>query len=110
MSHLSEDVGFQIWIDISSAMKYLHAEEILHLDIKDKNILLDQGGRAKLCDFELSMQHTVKPVAHNGGTSRYIPPQFILSGERGRPDDVWAFGIVMMVVLGILSRVSRVAE
>ena len=107
MSQLSEDAGFQIWIDISSAMEYLHAKEILHLDIKDKNILLGEDGRAKLCDFELSMQHTVKPVAHNGGTPKYIPPEFILSGERGRPDDVWGFGIVMMFVLGILPRVSE---
>ena len=107
MSQLPEDTGFQVWIDIGCTIEYLHTKEILHLDIKDKNILLGKDGRAKLCDFELSIQHTVKPVAHNGGTPKYIPPEFILSGDRGRLDDVWGFGIVMMFVLGILPRVSE---
>ena len=75
-------------IDISSAIEYLHAKEILYLDIKDKNIPFSEDSRGKLCDFELLIQHTIKLVAHSRGTPKYMLPEFILSGERGRPDDV----------------------
>src|SRR3989338_8750265 len=39
-----------------SAMRYLHYQEILHLDLKAGNLLLDSNGCLKLTDFGLSRQ------------------------------------------------------
>jgi len=37
-----------------SAIEYLHAYKVAHMDIKLENILLDENYQAKLCDFDLS--------------------------------------------------------
>ena len=101
MSNLSEDVAHQIWIDISSGVEYLHSKKMLHLDIKAQNILLSEGRRAKICDFGISVQNAVEPVPFDGGTPTYTPPEFLRTGKRGRPADVWDCGLVMMFVLSI---------
>jgi len=101
MSKLSEDIRHQVWIDVSSGLEYIHAQNILHLDIKPQNILLGYGGQAKICDFGFSVQSAIS-MAYGGGTPDYIPPEYVDSGERGRPADVWALGITMLFVLGFV--------
>ena len=101
MSKLSENERHQVWINVSSGLEYIHAKNILHLDIKPQNILLGPDSRAKICDFGFSVQ-CVSPIAHGGGTPHYIPPEYLNAGERGRPADVWAFGITMLFVLGLM--------
>ena len=100
MSQLSENTAYQIWIDISSGMEYLHANNIFHLDIKAENVLLSERGRAKICDLGYSVQHAVEPIPFNGGTPTYTPPEFVPSGNRGSPADVWGGGLIMGFVLG----------
>ena len=103
MSTLSEDVQFNVWIDVSSGLEYIHAHNILHLDLKPQNILLGQGRQAKICDFGFSVQHNVESsVFYSGGTPSYIPPEYIPNGKLGRPADVWALGITMLFVLGLI--------
>ena len=40
--------------DIAAAMAYLHSHQIIHRDLKAKNILVDSNWRAKVCDFGLA--------------------------------------------------------
>lgn len=102
MWKLPEATSHQIWMDISNAMKHIHARKVLHLDVKPENILLGPGGRAKICDFGFSVQEAEGPIPYNGGTPRYTPPEYVLTGERGRPADIWGLGIVMMFLLRII--------
>jgi serine/threonine protein kinase len=102
MSQLSTDLQRRVWIDISDGLEYIHAQNIVHLDIKPQNILLSGSDRAVLCDFELSVERAVKPVSNNGGTPCYIPPEYLLDEKRGMPGDIWAFGVTMLFVFGLM--------
>jgi Protein kinase domain len=55
--HLTWKMRYQIAIDTAKALSYLHQDcrhQILHLDVKPGNILLDEFFRAKLSDFGIS--------------------------------------------------------
>ncbi|PVF94193.1 kinase-like protein [Serendipita vermifera] len=82
---------------------YLHLLEppIVHGDIKPANILVDQYGVPKLCDFGLSSIFLAEgasglttTTAHTG-TERYLAPELVMSVTRPtRESDVYAMGCV----------------
>jgi serine/threonine protein kinase len=41
----------RLFLQLLSAVEYLHCNDILHRDIKSENILLDHNYNLKLCDF-----------------------------------------------------------
>lgn len=53
-SALSEDQALSVIREISDALKTIHSNSLLHLDIKPANILFDDRGRAVLIDFGVS--------------------------------------------------------
>lgn len=45
---------WQIAVNVAEGLAYLHGRNIVHRDLKSANILLDDHGRAKICDFGLA--------------------------------------------------------
>ena len=100
-------------IDILSALTYCHDEmKMSHHDIKPENIVIDQYGRAKICDFGLahvlSSQFTelfARPKL--GGTLLYLSPQLIKCALKIDQEydffaaDVWAFGVTAYTILSM---------
>jgi len=43
---------------IAEALEYIHSHNIIHLDVKPANILIDKAGNAKLIDFGIAKQYT----------------------------------------------------
>lgn len=87
----------RIMHDISKALHYIHARNLVHNDIKPSNILYSAERGAALCDFGLSTNKNT-PLT-TGGTPYYVPPEFIGAKQRGTPSDVWALGVTMLYVL-----------
>ena len=93
---------FKCLLGIVDALRYLHRQGVLHLDLKPLNILLDDDFNPKICDFGLSrcipqsftksVQMTIKNL---GGSPLYMAPE-ILQGEThfGYAVDVYAFGLI----------------
>lgn len=54
---LSEDMAIRYISQVSDALSYLHSNNILHLDIKPSNVLLDDQDRVILIDFGISKHY-----------------------------------------------------
>ncbi|KAH9523826.1 hypothetical protein Btru_047129 [Bulinus truncatus] len=87
-----------------SAVKYLHDMNIVHRDIKLDNILVDDGHRIFLTDFDLSC--SVVPgcptVDKRVGTEQYLAPEMVKSPSgsyNGFKLDIYALGVVLFCLL-----------
>lgn len=86
---------------LADAVRFLHANGILHRDIKDENVILDGSGRCQLIDFGSAAHwRPGKKWDTFSGTLHYASPE-IIAGETygGKEQDVWALGVVTYVLL-----------
>lgn len=90
-----------IFKQICEGVKYLHERGIVHRDIKDENVILDKDSHVQLIDFGSSAY--VKPNKLFDtfcGTIDYCAPEILLGRKyAGPPQDVWALGILLYVLI-----------
>jgi hypothetical protein len=64
---------------VADALSYIHAQGILHLDLKPENVLCDEGGRVKVTDFGLALAEvdagTLAALGAAYHTIDYCPPE-----------------------------------
>lgn len=82
---------------IASALGYLHKQNIIHNDIKPRNILYDADRGPTLIDFGLATHAGSRPCL--GGTAWYVPPELMFDNKRSFESDVFALGITLLFLL-----------
>jgi protein-serine/threonine kinase len=89
-----------IFKQICSAIYHLHNHGIVHRDIKDENVIVDENGLIKLIDFGSAGYTKQGPFDVFVGTIDYASPE-VLRGDKyeGKPQDVWALGILLYTML-----------
>ena len=87
----------RVALDICAGLNYLHLSSpaIIHRDLKPANVLLDEYGRAKLCDFGISRQLVDEPAHTRIGTPSFMSPEVLEGLPYGPAVDVYSFGMLL---------------
>lgn len=78
---------------IASAVEVLHGMEIIHRDLKTKNIMLTADGICKIGDFGVAKVVEIAGINTKGiGTPFYMCPEVIQGEPYDQKADVWSVG------------------
>ncbi|MBV8717240.1 MAG: protein kinase [Chloroflexi bacterium] len=91
---------------VADALAAVHAQGLVHRDVKPSNILLRANGQPVLTDFGLAAalveqmsQHRLTPPETLVGTADYLAPETILGQAVDGRTDIYALGIVLYEML-----------
>ncbi|EFJ22665.1 hypothetical protein SELMODRAFT_104776, partial [Selaginella moellendorffii] len=96
---------FSIAVGTAKGLAYLHEEcnqQIIHLDVKPENILLDNNFVAKVADFGLSKlidRDKSKVITNMRGTPGYLAPEWMHQSSVTTKADVYSFGMVLLELI-----------
>lgn len=92
----------RVFTGIADGVGYLHANGIIHRDIKPGNVRLSRDGRPKLLDFGIAKDSLTPNLTMAGnvvGTLQFLAPEQLEGKAADKRSDVWALGILLYELL-----------
>lgn len=84
------DIVSAVFKAVAKALQVAHAHQVLHLDIKPENVLIDKQGHVKVTDFGLArLAGEAGYGAAEGGTIGYMPPEQMEQRNLSERCDEW---------------------
>ncbi|XP_023608886.1 serine/threonine-protein kinase ULK3 isoform X6 [Myotis lucifugus] len=99
---LPEKVARVFMQQIASALQFLHARNISHLDLKPQNILLSslEKPHLKLADFGFSQHMSPWDEKHVlRGSPLYMAPEMVCQRQYDARVDLWSVGVILYEAL-----------
>ncbi|KAA8909577.1 kinase-like domain-containing protein [Sphaerosporella brunnea] len=96
----------RLWFrDMILGIEYLHAQGIVHRDIKPDNLLLTANEVLKIVDFgvsEMFEKNVPMMTAKSAGSPAFFPPELCVAGHgdiSGTAADIWSMGVTLYCLL-----------
>ena len=89
----------RICLQICKAIGQFHQRNLIHLDIKPSNFMLERTGRVRLIDFGISVPSGFKKNTV-AGTAGFMSPEQICRAELGPDTDIFALGVTFSLLFG----------
>jgi len=98
---LSDRQRAKLSLDIAQGMAAVHSHNILHRDLKSKNILLRSLDSAVIADFGLAklLDSSHAETRSMAGSPYWMAPEIFRNESYGKPVDVFSFGIVLCEII-----------
>lgn len=111
---LSDPLVALILSQLLAGLGRLHQEDWIHRDVKPGNMLFEPVGRGipimRLADFGIAVHARDVRLTATGfvnGTPGYVAPEIMSSGRISPQQDLWAAGVVGLVMISPGTRVDR---
>ena len=92
---------------ILRGLKYIHSSNVIHRDLKPRNLLVNSNCDLKICDFGLArvdfaeLQWKVAAMTDYVATRWYRAPEVILSWKKyTKAIDMWSVGCILAELVG----------
>ncbi|KAJ0440454.1 putative protein-serine/threonine kinase CMGC-CDK-PITSLRE family [Helianthus annuus] len=92
----------RLMIQLLEGVSYLHDNYVMHRDLKTSNLLLNNDGELKVCDYGMSRQYAspLKPYTSLVVTLWYRAPELLLGMKNySTAVDMWSVGCIMAELL-----------
>ncbi|XP_052234562.1 uncharacterized protein LOC127847053 isoform X3 [Dreissena polymorpha] len=98
---MDEKLASYIFRQMVSAVSYLHGKNILHRDIKDENVILNEQFQIKLIDFgAVAILEPGKLFSTFCGTLEYCSPEVLMGNKYYGPElEVWSLGVTLYTLV-----------
>lgn len=89
--NITIDMVTAVFDGVAAALQFAHENQVLHLDIKPDNVMIDHQGQVKVMDFGLARLSNAQGYqSAAGGTIGYMPPEQMMRESLDARCDEWA--------------------